>query len=91
MKELILLYLLLSGDAGYDVLILQTFAVLEELADFLEASDFVKGNEVLLELQDFYDSCITSHLSDDFDIEPFRVLYRELGKISNHVIEQLFK
>ena len=82
MKELILLYLLLSGDAGYDVLILQTFAVLEELADFLEASDFVKGNEVLLELQDFYDSCITSHLSDDFDIEPFRVLYRELGKIA---------
>ena len=82
MKELILLYLLLSGDAGYDVVTLQRFAVLEELADFLEASDFVKGNEVLLELQDFYNSCITSHLSDDFDIEPFRVLHRELGEIA---------
>lgn len=38
---------------------------------------------MLVELQDFYDSCITSNLSEDFDIEPFRVLFRELGKISN--------
>ena len=82
MEELILLDLLLTGDAGYNAFILQRFAVLEELADFLEASDFVKGNKVLLELQDFYDSCITSHLSDDFNIEPFRVLYRELGEIA---------
>ena len=83
-EVVIQLTLSLIGDAGYDVLILQRFAVIKELADILETADFEEGNHVFLELQDFYESCINSHFSDDFDIEPLRVLYKELGKISSN-------
>ena len=68
--------------AGYDTLTVQQFEVYDELADVLE-TDFTGGNQVLTELQDFYDSCITAYVSDDeVDIQTIRDLYQHLGQFS---------
>ena len=45
--------------AGYNKLTQQKLKVYEELADVIE-DDFTDGNEILIELQDLYDSCITA-------------------------------
>ena len=65
--------------AGYNTLTVQQHEVYDELADVLE-TDFAGGNQVLAELQDFYDSCITTHMSDEqLELQPIRDFYQHLG------------
>ena len=66
--------------AGYNTLTVQQFEVYDELANVLE-TDFAGGNQVLTELQDFYDSCITTHMSDEeLELRPIRDFYQRLGQ-----------
>ena len=67
--------------AGYSTLKVQQFDVWEELADVLETA-FTGENQILIELQDFYESCIAEQLSDeDLDLQPFINLYQKLGQL----------
>ena len=71
---------IVAGMAGYNTLRVQQYEVYDELADVLE-TDFAGGNQVLTELQDFYDSCITAYVSDDeLDLQTIRDLYQRLGQ-----------
>ena len=73
--------------AGYDTLTVQQHEVYDELADVLE-TDFAGGNQVLTEMQDFYDSCITARISDDkLDLQTIRDFYQRLGQFSIVVIQ----
>ena len=71
--------------AGYDVLKVQQYDVYDRLADVLETQFNTAGNQILTELQDFYDSCIVAQTSDNqLDVQPFRKLYQELGQFYIH-------
>lgn len=68
-----------SADVGCNVLIMQRFTILKELADVLDNGDF-KDRPVMMKLQDFYKSCLAAEQSENFDYEPFREVYRMIGK-----------
>ena len=67
--------------AGYNALILQQFDVYNELADILE-SNFADGNDIFLEMQDFYDSCIAAQeVNITASLIPaIRNFYEDLGQ-----------
>ena len=69
----------LLADAGCNVLMMQRFIILRELADVLDNGDF-KDRPVMTELQDFYKSCTAAEQSESFDYEPFREVYRMIGE-----------
>ena len=54
-----IIYYYYTGMAGYNKFTQQKLKVYEELADVIE-DDFTDGNEILIELQDLYDSCIAA-------------------------------
>ena len=67
--------------AGYNTLILQQFDVYNELADILE-SNFSDGNDIFLEMQDLYDSCIAAQeVNITASLIPaIRNFYEDLGQ-----------
>ena len=67
--------------AGYGALTIQQYGVYDNLADVLE-SDFAGGNDILLELQDFYDSCTAAQEANITAalIPAVRKLYHDIGQ-----------
>lgn len=58
---------------------MQRFTILKELADLLDNGDF-ENIPIISELQDFYRSCTAAEQSESFDYEPFREVFRAIGK-----------